>query len=122
MLARRLRLLREERWPHVKITQPQLATALGGDKPLSVPLISSWESPGNPKIPPIPRLEAYSTFFATPRSAQASPPRLLSLDELTEPERRARDELLRELMALRRDAMRTAAPPVPGDGFEALNV
>jgi hypothetical protein len=106
----------------VKITQPQLAQALGGDKSLSVPLISSWETPGNPKIPPIPRLEAYATFFATPRSAEAAPPRLLSLDELTESERRARDELLRELMGLRKEAMRTTETPNPGDDFEALNI
>lgn len=121
-LARRLRQLREERWPNVKITQPQLAQALGGDRALSVPLISSWESPGNPKIPPIPRLEAYATFFATPRSAEATPPRMLSLDELTEPEQHSRDELLRELMSLRKQAMRATETPNHGDEFEALNI
>src|SRR5215469_4332823 len=108
-LARHLRLLREERWPNVKVTQPQLAQGLGGDKPLSVPLISSWESAGNPKIPPIPRLEAYATFFATERSVAQSPPRMLGTAEMTEPERRARDELLRELMNLRKEALRTTA-------------
>jgi hypothetical protein len=122
ILARRLRQLREERWPAMKITQPHLAQALGGDKSLSVPLISSWESPGNPKIPPIPRLEAYATFFATPRSAGAAPPRMLSLDELTEPERRVRDELLRELLGLRKDAMRATETPSPGDDFAALSI
>src|ERR1700751_5298320 len=98
ILARYLRLLREERWPNMKITQPQLAQALGGEKTLSVPLISSWESASNPKIPPIPRLEAYATFFATERSAAQTPPRMLGTAEMTESERRARDELLRELM------------------------
>jgi hypothetical protein len=122
-LARHLRLLREERWPNMKITQPQLAQALGGERPLSVPLISSWESPSNPKIPPIPRLEAYAAFFATERSVAGNPPRVLSLDQLTEPERRARDELLGQLMSLRKDAMRaTGRPASPSDDFEALSI
>src|SRR6516164_6767242 len=99
VLARYLRLLREERWPNMKITQPQLAAALGGERPLSVPLISSWESASNPKIPPIPRLEAYATFFATERSVVQSPPRMLSVAELTEAEQLAREEILRELMS-----------------------
>src|SRR5215469_12241552 len=106
MLARYLRLLREERWPNMKITQPQLAQALGGAKPLSVPLISSWESANSPKIPPIPRLEAYATFFATERSVAEDPPRMLSPTEMIEPEQRARDDLLRELMGLRNNALR----------------
>ena len=122
LLARYLRLLREERWPKMKVTQPQLAQALGGDKPLSVPLISSWESASNPKIPPIPRLEAYATFFATERSVVQSPPRMLGIAEMTESEQRARDELLRELMNLRKDALRTTGTPAPGDDFEALSI
>lgn len=120
-LARHLRLLREERWPNMKITQPQLAQALGGERPLSVPLISSWESPSNPKIPPIPRLEAYAAFFATERSVAGNPPRVLSLEQLTEPERRARDELLGQLMSLRRDAMRATDTPGPNVEFEAFS-
>jgi hypothetical protein len=106
----------------MKVTQPQLAAALGGERPLSVPLISSWESTSNPKIPPIPRLEAYATFFATERSVAQSPPRMLSTAELTEPERRARDELLRELMNLRKDALRTTGTPASGEDFEALSI
>jgi hypothetical protein len=121
ILARYLRLLREERWPNMKITQPQLAHALGGDRPLSVPLISSWESSSNPKIPPIPRLEAYATFFATERSVAEDPPRMLGSAEMTEPERGARDELLRDLMSLRKDALRAAGTPSPSDDFEALS-
>jgi len=120
-LARHLRVLREERWPNMKITQPQLAQALGGERPLSVPLISSWESPSNPKIPPIPRLEAYATFFATERSVAENPPRLLSPAEMTEPERRAKDELLRELMGLRNQAMSATQTPSPSPEFEALS-
>jgi len=121
-LARYLRLLREERWPNVRITQPQLAQALGGKRPLSVPLISSWESASSPKIPPIPRLEAYATFFATERSAAEDPPRMLSPDEMTEPERLARDELLRDLMSLRKEAMRATGTPSSSMDFEALSI
>jgi hypothetical protein len=106
ILARRLRALRDERWPNVKITQPQLARALGGNQPLSVPLISSWESSSNPKIPPIPRLEAYATFFAAARSAEGDTPRLLALDDMNDAERQAREELMKELMHLRNDALR----------------
>jgi hypothetical protein len=122
VLAQYLRLLREERWPNVKITQPQLAQALGGDRALSVPLISSWESATNPKIPPIPRLEAYATFFATQRSVAEDPPRVLSPAEMTEPERQAKDELLRELMSLRKDAMRATEMPSPSEDSEALSI
>jgi hypothetical protein len=122
VLARYLRLLREERWPTVKITQPQLAQALGGDRALSVPLISSWESATNPKIPPIPRLEAYATFFATRRSIAEDPPRMLDSAELTEPEQQARDEILRELMSLRRTAMRATDTPTPSEDSEALSI
>jgi hypothetical protein len=86
-----------------------------------VPLISSWESPSNPKIPPIPRLEAYATFFATERSVAENPPRMLSSAEMDEPERRARDELLRELMSLRREAMRATDTPSPNVEFEAFS-
>src|SRR5215472_14346610 len=105
LLARRLRALREERWPDMKITQPQLARALGGHRPLSVPLVSSWESQRAPKIPPIHRLEAYATFFATPRSVAGDEPRLLGAAEMTDAERHTRLELARELMRLRKDAL-----------------
>ena len=70
LLAQRLRGLREDR----KITQPQLAAALGGGKPLSVPLISSWESQNNPHIPPTARLEGYAAVFATSRSLRRAAP------------------------------------------------
>lgn len=110
LLARRLRALREEHWPGMKITQTQLAKALGGRKPLSVPLISSWESAASPKIPPIPRLEAYAAFFATRRSVDGAAPRLLAADELTAAERDARDELAAELLRLRSTALRGPDP------------
>jgi hypothetical protein len=123
VLARRLRAFREARWPNLRITQAQLAKALGGKKPLSVPLISCWESATNPRIPSIPQLEAYATFFATERSAEAAQPRMLNHRELTGPERRARDELLRELMILRNQAVHATVvsrspATVPGAGAQ----
>lgn len=105
LLAQRLRGLREDR----KITQPQLAAALGGSKPLSVPLISSWESQNNPHIPPPARLEGYAAVFAASRSFDSATPRRLSSDEMTDEERRAMTELRQELMHLRSDAMRAIA-------------
>jgi transcriptional regulator with XRE-family HTH domain len=102
LLAQRLRGLREDR----KITQPQLARALGDDKALSVPLISSWESQTNPRIPPPARLRGYAAVFATSRSFDGATPCRLSPDEMTDEERRAMTELLQELMQLRSDAMR----------------
>src|SRR5215475_538254 len=84
-LAQRLRGLRTECWPEVRITQPQLAQALGQ---VSVPLISSWESATNPRIPPVARLDDYAVLFATPRSLGSGGPRQLDLAELTEDELR----------------------------------
>lgn len=100
-LARRLRALREREWPGVTITQRQLAQALSDDKPVSIPLISSWERVDRPTIPPADRLVAYATFFATRRSVDQVPFRLLDAEELTDPERARRDELRRELLAAR---------------------
>jgi transcriptional regulator with XRE-family HTH domain len=96
-LARRLRMLRERHWPDRKITQLQLAEALG----VSVPSISSWESRGTPTPPPNNRLSAYAAFFATRRSLESMPFRVLTEEELTEEERTERDQLHEELFALR---------------------
>jgi transcriptional regulator with XRE-family HTH domain len=100
-LARRLRDLRDESWPGKRITQSDLAVALS----VSVPLISSWESQTNPKVPPENRLRAYATFFCTERSVARSPFKLISLTHLTEPEKARRQELVDELTALRRQAL-----------------
>lgn len=102
VLARRLRALREEHWPDARLTQPKLALALGG---VSVPLISSWESSSNPKIPPPRRLADYATFFATRRSLEGGQPHLLRPEEMTEAERQVKDDLTRELMRLRNGAL-----------------
>lgn len=100
-LARRLRTLREQHWPGRTITQYQLAEALGGHKPLSISLISSWENTVKSVVPPEQRLQAYATFFATPRSVETGPYRVLMLTQLDENERAAREKLWHELKELR---------------------
>jgi hypothetical protein len=107
ILALRLRALREEHWPGRKVNQAQLAKALGTDgrRSVSVPLISSWESQKNSKVPPVSRLEAIATFFATPRSFDGNVGHLLKLDEMTVEERTLRERLLQELTQLRAAAL-----------------
>jgi hypothetical protein len=108
VLARRLRALREEHWPGMKITQPQLAQALGKGKPMSAALISSWESQTNPAIPPLPHLHAYATLFAARRSFGADGFRLISSKDMTPEEQAAEEELRQELLALRNRALGAA--------------
>jgi hypothetical protein len=100
-LARRLRALRERHWPGVKVTQQQVAEALGGGSSLSLSLISSWESTRRPVLPPANRLAGYATFFASRRSVESDPARLLSERELSNEERVERNELYAELLSLR---------------------
>jgi hypothetical protein len=105
-LARRLRTLREENWPGKKVNQSQLAAALGGNerRPVSVPLISAWESRTNPRVPPEARIRDIATFFASPRSFDGHVGRLLSPDEMTVQEKADRQQLLQELSHLRSEA------------------
>jgi hypothetical protein len=110
LLAERLRALREHAVPERKITQPELAHALGDGKPLSVPLISSWESVANPRIPPPPRIEGYAVLFGAPRCFDTTPPRPLSADEMTGEELRAVAEVRSELNHLRQAALRATTP------------
>jgi hypothetical protein len=100
-LARRLRELREQRWPGHVVTQRALAEALGEGKPLSLSSISSYENETTPAMAPERRLRAYATFFATERSIADDGPRLLPDAELTDTEMSARDELYLELLSLR---------------------
>jgi hypothetical protein len=108
LLARRLRALREEHWPGIKITQPQLAQALGKGKPMSAALISSWESQTNPAIPPLPHLGAYAMLFATRRSFSVDGFRLVGSQDMTPEERATQEELRQELLALRNRALAAA--------------
>lgn len=107
ILAARLRELREN-W---HVTQKKLALALGGGRPLSESLISSWESKTDPTIPPLTRLNDYAALFATQRSFAETRPLLIRPDDMSRDERRARDDLQRELLQLRADALKAPNPP-----------
>jgi hypothetical protein len=105
-LARYLRALREDRWPGRRITQPQLAQALGG---VSVPLISSWESQSNPRVPPLQRLDAYALLFATARSFDGDSGQVISSQDMSDDEQQVMSELRTELTQLRNAALRAGA-------------
>lgn len=110
-LSRRLRELRQHRWDHRRLTQKELADALG----LSSTLISNWEK--SSMTPPPNRLRDYATLFATDRSLSGTGVVVLPGDELTETEAVERDRLLEELLALRGDDKIISVPalaPAPG--------
>ncbi|GAA4169036.1 helix-turn-helix domain-containing protein [Phytohabitans flavus] len=107
-LALRLRALRENHWPDLRVTQAQLATALH----VSVPLISSWERQHKPITPPAERLASYASFFCTRRSVADRSYQLVSDTELTDVELAAKDALSRELLMLRNAAV---AGPIGAD-------
>jgi hypothetical protein len=108
-LAQRLRHLRQQQWPDVRLTQEALAKALGGERPLATATVSSWESPTSPKLPPRDRMIAYAQFFATRRSVEAEPPKLVPVDSFNEKERATYEILQAELLGLR-DAARKPSP------------
>jgi hypothetical protein len=108
-LAQRLRGLREQQWPDAGLTQAALAKALSSEGHLSAATVSSWENSSSPKLPPRNRLTAYARFFATHRSVDADPPRLLPLDALTGGERSAYEALEVELLVLRDGARKPSA-------------
>jgi hypothetical protein len=115
LLAQRLRALREESWPGRRVTQQELARALGG---VSGSLISSWESLTGPRLPPLARLETYAILFATRRSFEGDAIGPLSPSLLSDDERQAMEELKRELRDLRNGAMRASSrgiAPVAAD-------
>jgi transcriptional regulator with XRE-family HTH domain len=111
-LGRRLRELRESRFPGVTITQKALGKALGGEQSISAPLISTWEK--GTATPPANRIAAYATFFATGRSVEGASFRLLRDDELDADELAERESLKSELLSLRARALTGGqAPAVP---------
>ena len=62
-LAERLKALRHSGLSRA-LTQREVAAALGGDKPLSLALISSWET--GKALPTEERLRDYARVFTTP--------------------------------------------------------
>jgi hypothetical protein len=99
-LALRLKQLRQQ-WPG--LTQEKLARAFSDEESLSRATLSSWESLKTPKLPPVHRIRVYARFFASPRSALGKP-RLLSLNELNQDERKVYQKLESELLRLRIEA------------------
>jgi transcriptional regulator with XRE-family HTH domain len=102
-LAERLRLLRQTGLSRL-LTQREVAVALGRDKPLSLALISSWET--GKALPPDERLRDLARLYA-PGSARDAPA-LLDDGRLGTAGREARERLERELFELRDQA--EAAP------------
>jgi hypothetical protein len=120
-LARRLRALRLQCWPDLRITQQHLAEAFGeGGHPLSLSLISSWESAKNPVSPPVQRLYQYSIFFATRRSMEGGRARLLDPGKLTNAEREERDRIYDELCRFRNPDNVGSAEPESEPGPHVL--
>jgi hypothetical protein len=110
-LAQRLRSLRRNQWPDVRVTQAALAEAFSSEANLAAVTVSSWESLTSPKLPPRDRISAYARFFATRRSVEDKPYKLLPMDSLSEQERANYEELSGELLALH-NAGRRRAPGV----------
>lgn len=113
-LAVRLKELRETRFAGVKITQRALGKVLRSSKPLSAPLISSWEK--GTAVPAKRWIAAYATFFGSSRSVEGGQFRLLREDDLTEGELSERAVLERELLSLRTVAL-NSGPAGPGPDF-----
>lgn len=108
-LAARLRSLREQHWPEIRLTQAALAKALGDEEPVAPATVSSWESHVAPKMPPPERLRAYARFFATRRSIEdGDRPHLVRADELSDEEANVCKGLEEDLLALREEAVRSA--------------
>ncbi|GAA3387000.1 helix-turn-helix domain-containing protein [Cryptosporangium minutisporangium] len=107
-LAYRLRALRTEGLAGQKLSQAQVGQLLGGDRPLSAPLISSWERTRDPVLPPEVRLRAYARLFATDRAIRTG--RLLDEEELNEHERERLIVLERELLKLREEELPDTPP------------
>lgn len=110
-LAARLRALRERELTR-RLTQDELARALGGAEPLSAAAISTWENPSSGRLPPRHRLVAYARLFCTNRSFGPQGPRQLADEELTDEERRREGDLQTELLALRERSQRGGAVDV----------
>lgn len=118
-LSSRLRELRESRFRGITITQRALGRAFGGNKPLSAPLISTWEK--GTAVPTKKWIAAYATFFATKRSVEGGSFRLLREEDLTEGERSERAVLEQELLSLRERSVRRQEIRPPDDPRRALD-
>jgi transcriptional regulator with XRE-family HTH domain len=106
LLASTLRALRESSFA-VKITQDQLAAALGMGKPLSSAAISMWENGESDKWPSESRIIQYALIFSTPQSLGPAP-HVPDETKLDKPARIKFQRLRTELLALREGAEQEA--------------
>lgn len=107
-LAERLRLLRQSGLSR-PLTQREVAAALGRDKPLSLALISSWET--GKAVPPDDRLRDLARLYAPGADGDTRPPGLMDDARLGDAGRQARERLERELFLLRERAEPLDAGP-----------
>lgn len=117
LFAGRLRALRETTFP-VKVTQDQLAAALGRDKPLSNAAISMWENGEVDKWPSQSRIVQYALIFSTPQSLSPVP-HVPDESTLDKPARLRFQQLRTALLELREAAEQEArrersGPESPG--------
>jgi transcriptional regulator with XRE-family HTH domain len=110
-LAIRLRELRRELLPGRAVAQRHVADALGA----SVALVSSWENPSIPTVPPEDRLKQYAHFLATERSIDESDQGRL-VDDLTTEEESRRRALIDELIRMREEALQDDVAPSRATG------
>ena len=106
LLASRLRALRESTFA-AKLTQDQLAAALGRDKPLSSAAISMWENGEIDKWPSQSRLVQYALIFSTPQSLGPAP-HVPDESTLDKPARMRFQALRKDLLELRNAAEQEA--------------
>jgi hypothetical protein len=106
LLASKLRELRESAF-EVKVTQDQLAAALGEGRPLSSAAISTWENGEIDKLPTESRIVQYALIFATPQSLVPSP-HVPAESKLDAPARARFDELRSQLLGMREEAEQEA--------------
>jgi transcriptional regulator with XRE-family HTH domain len=111
-LAERLRELRDEAFAGRRVTQAQVARALG----VQTSSVSSWENAVG-SIVPLARLVSYARFFATERTVEHEDDvRLLEDSELTDEERERFEQLRTELTSLHAAAGRKRSIWAFGDG------
>jgi transcriptional regulator with XRE-family HTH domain len=106
LFASRLRELRESTFP-AKVTQDQLAAALGHGKPLSSAAISTWENGEIDKRPTESRIIQYALLFSTPQSLVPRP-HVPAESKLDKPARIRFEQLRTELLKLRESAEQEA--------------
>lgn len=106
LFASRLRELRETAFD-LKVTQDQLAAALGHGKPLSSAAISTWENGEIDKRPTESRIIQYALLFSSPLNLMPRP-HVPAESKLDKSARIRFDELRTELLKLRDGAEQEA--------------